>query len=140
MAKKNAATVSISEAARLTNKTRATIYRHIKSGKLSITKQGDGTNVVSIPELERVYGFNVSGDTGEQASTVTTNRINDTTNDQAEISRLNSDVERLTAQVVDLKKDKEWLQKLISDLTIKRLPSPMKSIWSKFLGLEKRDN
>jgi excisionase family DNA binding protein len=140
MAKKNKATVSISEAARLTNKTRATIYRHIKSGKLSVTKQGDGTNTVSIPELERVYGFSVSGDTGEQASTVTTNRINDTSHYEGEISRLNTNIDQLKSQVEDLKRDKEWLQKLISDLTIKRLPSPMKSVWSKFFGLDKRDN
>jgi len=135
MAKKNIATVSISEAARLTDKTRATIYRHIKSGKLSVTKQGDGTNTVSIPELERVYGFSVSGDTGEQ---VTTTRIDDTASHQAEISRLNSDVERLTAQIVDLKKDKEWLQKLIDDLTIKRLPSPMQSAWTKLFGTDSK--
>jgi excisionase family DNA binding protein len=138
MAKKDAATVSISEAARLTNKTRATIYRHIKSGKLSVTKQGDGTNVVSIPELERVYGFNVSGDTGEQASTVTTNRINDTSHYEGEISRLNTNIDQLKSQVEDLKRDKEWLQKLINDLTIKRLPSPMQSVWSKLFGTDSK--
>jgi hypothetical protein len=134
--KKNAANVSISEAARLTNKTRATIYRHIKSGKLSVTKQGDGTNTVSIPELERVYGFSVSGDTGEQASTVTTNRINDTSHYEGEISRLNTNMDHLKSQVEDLKRDKAWLQKLVDDLTIKRLPSPVQKAWSKFFSVE----
>ena len=132
MAKKSAATVSISEAARLTDKTRATLYRHIKSGKLSATKKGDGSNAVSVTELERVYGFSVSNDTGEQVSTVTPSRIIDTTHYDNEIAQLKADNERLASQVSDLRRDKEWLQKLIDDLTIKRLPSPIQTAWSKF--------
>jgi hypothetical protein len=43
--------VSIQKATQLTNKSRSTIERHIKQGKLS--KSGDG---IDISELLRVYG------------------------------------------------------------------------------------
>lgn len=47
--------VSISEAARLANKSRKTIYKHIQLGKLSIVTTSDGTKGIDISELIRVY-------------------------------------------------------------------------------------
>jgi hypothetical protein len=49
------ATVSISEAARLTGKGRETLYRHAKAGKLSIGKDELGNPVIDTAELFRVY-------------------------------------------------------------------------------------
>jgi len=48
--------VSISEASRLTGKTRATIHRHINTGKLSKVVNDTGGYGLDISELIRVYG------------------------------------------------------------------------------------
>ena len=50
------AKVSISEAARLTGKSRVTIHRHIEKGKLTKEQDGLGNPVLDVAELERVYG------------------------------------------------------------------------------------
>lgn len=47
---------SISEAARITGKSRSTIHRHIKSGKVSKEISEGGSPVVDTSELQRVYG------------------------------------------------------------------------------------
>jgi len=53
------AIVSISEAARLTGKTRATIHRHINTGKLSKTKNDTGNIGIDTSELIRVYDIKI---------------------------------------------------------------------------------
>ena len=50
------AIVSISEAARLTGKSRTTIQKYIKQGKLSKCADVDGTFGIDISELLRVFG------------------------------------------------------------------------------------
>ena len=47
---------TISEAARITGKSRSTLHRHIKSGKLSKTTDETGAPVIDTSELQRVYG------------------------------------------------------------------------------------
>lgn len=47
---------SISEAAILSGKSRATLYAHLKAGKLSCGKNHDGTKYIDHSELLRVYG------------------------------------------------------------------------------------
>lgn len=46
----------ISEAARLAGKTRQTLHKDLKSGKLSSTPGADGRPKIETSELERVYG------------------------------------------------------------------------------------
>ena len=53
------AIVSISEASRLTGKTRATIHRHINTGKLSKIRDDTGNIGIDISELIRVYGIKI---------------------------------------------------------------------------------
>lgn len=48
--------LNISEAARATGKNRTTLYRHIKSGKLSSEKDATDNPVIDVSELQRVYG------------------------------------------------------------------------------------
>jgi len=50
------ALVSVTEAARLTGKNRATIHRYIKQGKLSQSKDATGSKKVETSELLRVFG------------------------------------------------------------------------------------
>jgi hypothetical protein len=47
---------TISEAARITGKSRSTIHRHIKTGILSKTLDDSGSPVIDTSELQRVYG------------------------------------------------------------------------------------
>ena len=48
--------VSISEASRLTNKTRKTIYKYIQDGLLTVSMDTQGKKVIDISELIRVFG------------------------------------------------------------------------------------
>jgi uncharacterized protein (UPF0276 family) len=50
------AQINLTQAAKLTGKNRTTIWRHIKSGKLSASKDFDDNPVVDTSELMRVYG------------------------------------------------------------------------------------
>jgi len=50
------AQVSISEAARLTGKSRRTIQRYVATGKLSLSHNGTTEKVIDISELIRVFG------------------------------------------------------------------------------------
>jgi regulator of replication initiation timing len=48
--------VTITQASRLVGKARKTIYAHAKSGKVSLSKFGDGRTAIDTSELHRVYG------------------------------------------------------------------------------------
>ena len=50
------AEITISEAAKRDYASRATLQRHIKSGKLSVAREDNGFKYIQIAELERVYG------------------------------------------------------------------------------------
>ncbi|WP_041508303.1 hypothetical protein [Shewanella sp. cp20] len=50
------AKVNLSKAAALVGKNRTTIWRHVKSGKVSIERDRDGNPLVDTSELIRVYG------------------------------------------------------------------------------------
>ena len=62
------AIVSISEAARLTGKSRKTIQRYVAEGRISMSHPDAGTKGIDISELARVFGeFNGRGETLESA-------------------------------------------------------------------------
>lgn len=48
--------LNLSQAARVVGKSRVTLWRHIKSGKLSAERDRDGNPLVDTSELLRVYG------------------------------------------------------------------------------------
>ncbi|WP_128290816.1 helix-turn-helix domain-containing protein [Afifella aestuarii] len=52
----NAMQLTITEAARLFGKHRATVHRHIDAGRLSCTVRGDGKRVIDLSEAIRAYG------------------------------------------------------------------------------------
>lgn len=64
------AEVSISEAARLTGKSRATLQRHIKSGRLSVGRDETGSPLIDTAELIRVYGSIKTDDAPQAASMI----------------------------------------------------------------------
>jgi hypothetical protein len=99
------AQVGLGEAARLTGKNRTTIFRAMKSGRLSYSMNGSGERQVDTAELERVFPA-TDEDNSKQLAVLTTQleaerRLN-TTLEQTNLDlrqRLNaSEAERRTAQ------------------------------------------
>ena len=62
--------ISITEAMKLTGKSRPTLYRHIKTGKLSKTYNGG----IDTSELRRVYGEFGTIETGHRPTTIWSER------------------------------------------------------------------
>ena len=94
------AKVSISEAARLTGKSRTTLHRLIKTGELSTCSGVRNTKMIDISELIRVFGevsTPVTEQTGEQ---VTEQRVTppDALNEQV-VRTLKQEVEHLRTLV-----------------------------------------
>jgi hypothetical protein len=84
------AIVTISEASRLTGKSRSTIYLHKKQGKLSLCTTYGGRPAVDTSELLRVYGPFVSHGTDQDYS-----EHNRTTNNPQNNNVLSADVNAL---------------------------------------------
>lgn len=58
--------ISVAEAAKLAGRDRKTLYRDIKSGKLSATTSATGLRQIDVAELSRVYGALILGcDSGD---------------------------------------------------------------------------
>lgn len=85
--------VSLTKAATLVNKSRATIYNNKKAGILSVEKDAKGQTVVDISELQRVYG-DVKLDSS-QSNSFQIERSNQSKNqefDAAEIALLKNEI------------------------------------------------
>ena len=94
---------SISEAASMAGVNRRTIYRYIKSGKLSAAVTGDDKTMIDTSELLRVFGSlsqpePLESPTGSQDETPEY-----VAQLLAEMSQMRSEIERLTTKVDDLK-------------------------------------
>lgn len=86
------AKVSISEAARLTGKSRTTLHRLIKTGELSICSGERNAKLVDTSELLRVFGH-LSLSSGEQ---VTEQRVTDNSEGREQvIQSLKQEIEHL---------------------------------------------
>ena len=102
--------VTIQEATKLTGKSRATISRHIISGKLSKTDKG-----IDTAELMRVYGALVDTlDDSHDASHDDSRNDSMTTHDASQmhqnsefIDALRAQIELLKDQVADIKTDRD---------------------------------
>lgn len=93
---------TISEAASISGVNRRTIYRYIKSGKLSASVTGDNKTVIDTSELLRVFGAlsqpkAIESPTGSQENTPEY-----VTAILAEMSQMRSEIERLTGKVEEL--------------------------------------
>ena len=60
--------VNISQAAKLAGKSRGTLYKHIKQGKITTEKDELDNPVIDVAELNRVYGLDP--EQGEQSKNV----------------------------------------------------------------------
>lgn len=85
---------SISAAARIIDKSRATISRHMKAGKLSYEVDDDGNKLIEASELIRVYGQDCDFKREETRGPSETKRIES----QDETAAVKEMHERLLAQ------------------------------------------
>lgn len=101
--------VGVTEAARLTGKSRATIYRKMQSGEVSFLKEGDKEALLDTSELIRVFGpFNQKEAPREASS--------EAPRDNQELQRLRAENERLIALLEAEKRHAGLLQENVNDL------------------------
>lgn len=93
---------SISEAASLAGVTRRTIYRYIKSGKLSASVTGDGKSIIDTSELLRVFGELSQRNQTEVHTGSQEKQPEYVTLLLTEISQMRLEIERLTTKVDEL--------------------------------------
>lgn len=120
---------TLSEAARLTGKSRSTIHRKMGKGELSYEVNADGNRVVDTSELIRVFEELKSMKRDAVSETVSLKR-GATQNETGEIVFLRDKIDMLEGQVKELreerqelKEDKKWLQGKIDGFTL-ALPAP----------------
>ena len=121
--------ISITEAMKLTGKSRPTLYRHIKSGKLSKTSNGG----IDTSELRRVYGefetLNVTNENKVVTKSIKTEKksISQIEKDETEIQHLKEQLEMLKSQLskteYQLERSQQKEDKLLQ-LIENRLPPP----------------
>lgn len=94
---------TISEAATMAGVNRRTIYRYIKSGKLSATVTVDDKTVIDTSELLRVFGALSQPAILESPTRSQEKTPEYVTQLLAEMSQMRSEIEQLTTKVDDLK-------------------------------------
>ena len=117
--------VSRKEAMKLTGKSHATLYRHLKSGKLSKTPDGG----IDTAELIRVYGEFVSPDAKDASKYIKTDieHIYQKDKSDTEIKLMQEQIDILKSQLTDTKSQLERAQQKedkLLQLIENRLPPP----------------
>ena len=140
---------TLGEAAKATGKSKPTIQRAIKSGKISAIKKDNGSYSIEPSELHRIYPVKQSDSIDD---TIVKHNVtpNENTGLQAELDAMrqkleNANLERerereLMGQQIDLyrerleraDKDKDQLTALLTNQD--KVTSPRKSFWGKLLG------
>jgi hypothetical protein len=124
------ALVPVSEAAKLCGKDRKTLYRQIKEGKLSATKNETGATQIDVAELSRVYGalrqFRDSCDSGE---TVSMPQV-ETVNIKMELALLKAENANLRERLSDKERHIEDIRNTVRLLEHSQ---PKKSGWFNWL-------
>lgn len=93
---------SVTEAAKLAGVTRRTIYRHIKSGKLSASVTDGDNTVIETSELLRVYGALSQPETDKVSTGSHEKQPEYVTLLLAEMSQLREQISSLTSKVDEL--------------------------------------
>lgn len=125
---------TLGEAAKATGKSKATISKAIKSGRISAKKDDSGTFHIDPSELHRVYPPTVSN---EHRETLTNNnRATDTDGNIRELqARLDAAHERLSdkdAVIADLREDRDrWRNQATALLADHR---PTRSLLARLFG------
>lgn len=116
--------LSLSQAAKLTGKSKSTINRAIKTGKLSATRHDDGSYSIDPAELSRV--FNLEPNEGSEKHDMEP----DGTRLLERIEALESMLKREREISTDLKEDRDrWRQQATALLTDQRPATPPVPRW-----------
>lgn len=142
--------VSISEASRLSNKTRKTIYKYIQDGLLTVSMDTQGKKVIDISELIRVFGeiempeYTVvnNPEISNNIHQVTLESIQLIAEKDVEIARLQSLLsgkdELLNAkndQIKTLEKSLHLLEDLTNKIPVSTTQEPIKKgFWKRLFG------
>ena len=130
------AKINISQAAKMTGKTRTTIYKKIKSGELSAELGSDGNRLIDTAELLRVFGELVTPDTVSMD-------VHDTPQVipllERQINLLEAENRRLHEQIEADRREKERLLGLLEKQTLlltqgQQEPAPKASFWRRVFG------
>lgn len=125
---------TLGEAAKATGKSKATISKAIKSGRISAMKDEAGTFHIDPAELHRVYPPTVSNEHEETPGKPTTNTQNDGLIRELQ-ARLEAAQERLADKetvISDLREDRDrWRQQATSLLADQR---PKPGFWARLIG------
>ena len=120
--------VSITEAVRLTGKSRATLYRMINKGKLSATQARSGEKLLDIAELIRVFGELQGGDGGNGTHDMRLMKHSETHEETRQNQSQSEQIRNLTDQLAFLQNEfvemRKREQQLISILDRKLLSAP----------------
>lgn len=125
---------TLGEAAKATGKSKATVSKAIKSGRISATKDETGAFQIDPAELHRVYPITVSTEQDETPSKPVGNTANDGLIRELQ-TRLEAAHERLAdkeAVISDLREDRDkWRQQATSLLADQR---PKPGLWARLIG------
>ena len=116
--------LSLSQAAKLTGKSKSTINRAIKTGKLSATRHEDGSYSIDPAELSRAFGIEPSDGAKRSDAEPDGTRLLE------RIEALESMLSREREISADLKEDRDrWRQQAISFLNDQRSIALTGSRW-----------
>lgn len=125
---------TLGEAAKATGKSKATISKAIKSGRISAVKDETGTFHIDPAELHRVYAPTVSNEHKETPENSTENAANDGLIRELQ-ARLEAAQERLADKetvISDLREDRDkWRQQATALLADQRHKS---GFWARLIG------
>lgn len=111
--------LTLPQAAKATGKDRSTLFRAIKSGKLTATKNAAGDYVVDVAELDRVYPVK-SPRTHTGAVRDVASQLAAPAESDRKINELVAEVGALRAQIAALEADKRSLNEDKSDIRAER--------------------
>jgi hypothetical protein len=132
--------LNISQAAKATGKTRATIYKKIKKGELSTEPGEDGTRLLDTAELLRVFGDLVTPYTvSTDVQSIQSDTPKVTSLLEHQISRLEDENKRLHEQISTDREEKERLLGLLEKQTlllthVQETVVSSPSIWKRVFG------
>lgn len=116
--------LSLSQAAKLTGKSKSTINRAIKTGKISATRHEDGSYSIDLSELSRTFSLE------PQRGSERRDAEPDGTRFLERIEALEAMLNREREIVADLKEDRDrWRQQATALLTDQRPATPTATRW-----------
>ena len=127
--------VSVREAVKHYQISRPTLMKHLKEGKLSANKDGQGTWEIDQSELTRVYKARESNNRVDQLTLTTSNNsINSSENSvlQVKLDAAMETIERLEADKADWKQQAQSLARLMPPEEAGE--GPRRSLWSRIKG------